>query len=155
MPEYLLVFGASAMINYLTLYVVGRKTKTGITNLHTSKAFLLGDFFLIPLYFVALARFWERSVSILVVMEPLIIFAIAVLAGVITFSFGIKFRLLKSIWIPHGMFHWTIVFSFLLTTYTVFMRIRTSWAEWIILLTLLALHQFGASKLGTKYLPVK
>lgn len=153
--NYPLVFVSSAAINYLTLYFVARKTKIGLQNLHTSKAFLVGDFFLIPLYFVVLARFVEKSLLYLNMISPVIIFAIVASAASVTFGFGIKFKLLNKVWIPHGVFHWFIVFSFLLVTYVVFVAGSGNLVEWAVLLILLFLHQFGVNKLGTKYLPVR
>jgi len=148
-----LVFAVTLIINFFTLYLVASKTKKGRQTLLTSKAFLIGDFFLIPLYFVIL---FDYAINLSPVNLSNNVLSLATFfSGLIILSMGIKFKLLNLLWLPHGIFAWFIVFSFLLTTYTaLFIGIGNS-VLWVALFLLLLLHQFGASRLGSKYLPLK
>lgn len=66
---------------------------------------------------------------------------IGIVSLIITIMFGKQFDLLKIIWVPHGVFHWVIVSSFLLL---VILNFLNDWKNSLFvggMLLLLVAHQ--------------
>lgn len=88
-------------LNLITLLIPAIKLNS-IHKLFNNPAFILGDFFILPLTFLLILNFnykFEFSVFILI------------LSIIYTIASGIKFNLLKIYWVPHGIFH--IAFTYL------------------------------------------
>lgn len=117
--------------------------------LFTSPAFLLGDFFFIPVYFVLIGIFLNRNVDFVFALSLMNYLLIAVVATAAALIFGKKFNLLKNllkpIWIPHGIFIWVIIYSLLSA---VFITALNNWKDVflvILMLILLSFHQLLGS----------
>lgn len=113
----------------------------------TNPAFLIGDFFLIPLYFVLNALFLNNNVSFISAIPTKNLLFTVLLSVIVTMLFGKKFNLLKPIFVPHGIFHWVTVVSFLLAA---LVTITNDWKDSllvVVMLLLLSVHQL----LGISY----
>lgn len=136
---YLLVFITTLIINFFTLYFVARKSKKEKV-LFTNPAFLLGDFFLLPVYFVLISIFLNRNVDFVLAISLMNYLLIAVVTTVVALIFGKKFDLLKNllkpIWIPHGIFIWVIIYSLLSA---VFITAFNNWKDVFLVVFMLIL----------------
>ncbi len=120
MALFTVVFVVALIDNFLSLYYVAQKSRLWSKRLFSNPAFLLGDFFLIPLYFGVLAFFVEANYQIIRSLNPMHLLLISIFAALVTLLFGLEFRMLRPIWIPHGIFHWLVVFSFSLLAFITF-----------------------------------
>ncbi len=116
--KLLIIFFATMIVNFSTLYFVAWKLKKGTKILFKNPGFLIGDFILIPLYFVSIAILYSKDLEFIIKINLLEFCLIGVLAGLAILVSGIKFKLLKLIWLPHGIFGWLVIFSFLLAAIT-------------------------------------
>lgn len=139
--SYVIIFIVALAINFFTLWLVARKSNRGNKILFTNPAFLLGDFFLIPLYFVLNALFLNNNVSFISAIPTKNLLFILLPSLIVTMLFGKKFNLLKPIWVPHGIFYWVTVVSFLLAA---LVTITNDWKDSLLvvaMLILLSVHQ--------------
>lgn len=113
MEAFSFLFVLSLAESFLSLYFVVQYSKKGIRKLFSNPAFVLGDFLLIPVYFALVGVYFQNNFGLLLSAQPWLLFFVALLAALITLFFGLEFRLLKPVWIPHGIFHWLVVLSFL------------------------------------------
>ena len=102
-------------------------------------AFLFGDFVLIPAYLSIILPLFIRNFKFLE-SNFLFVIIMGIIASAITILFGIKFKLISLIWIPHGLIHWLIVFTYLVLTIT-FLTDQSNLIIFIIGTVLLIIHQ--------------
>lgn len=88
--------------NFLSLAWVTKVHRKGLGLLLKNPAFLIGDFFLIPLYFSLTARYLNVGFSAV----------LAIIAIVIVVIFGRVFNLLRWEWVPHGMIACLVVYTY-------------------------------------------
>lgn len=135
------IFVFALLINFSTLYVVAYRSRRSTKALLTNPAFILGDFLLIPAYFAVVSQILISNLSLLISMNAPFVFVIVVLSGLVTLWFGFKFRLIKLVWVPHGIIHWLIVFSFVLSVIASVSE-SSLWPAVLLCAGLLISHQF-------------
>lgn len=98
----MIIFALVLLTNFLSLFLVTKVRKIGLGILLKNPAFLIGDFFLIPLYFLLMAGYLSKEPSVM----------LAILAIIVVVFFGKVFKLLKQEWIPHGIIAWLVVYTY-------------------------------------------
>ncbi len=134
-------------LDFSTLALVAIKTRTIKSVLFKIPAVLLGDFFLIPFTGFLITYFYQNTNTELSILADSIWTTItAFLAIIITVVFGLKFNLIKTIWIPHGIFFWFmayIVITFISKGFYLFLFERNVvlLSIWISVCVCIFLHQ--------------
>lgn len=99
--------------NFFSLWMVVKKLGLLPRILFQNPAFLIGDFLLIPAFFVVIYLLLNFSV-LFAELGMIGLFLIVALSILIAVFLGHYFNLLKPIWLPHGLIGWMVILCFLL-----------------------------------------
>lgn len=98
-----------------SIFLVAIKGKTVKKDLLRNPGFILGDFFVIPIIGGLISYFYQQvSNPLLITTSPYWNLTL-IIAILITFYMGIKFKLMKLWWFPHGLFH--VIFTYILINF--------------------------------------
>lgn len=145
----LIVFCVILFTNIISLLPVALKTNSLKSILFKNPAFLLGDFFILPFIAGIIACFYQNIIN-----PPLLTTykewsaVTLTLSLIITLMAGYKYKLLKPVWILHGMFY--LLFVYMVVTfiskgayYLLFIK-DSIWVLSVLLtvVLLISLHQY-------------
>lgn len=143
------VFLLVLLANFLSLLPVAIKTKRLKMILLKNPAFFVGDFILLPSIASLIAFFYQDNIK----TSPLTSsqewsMLILLLSLAITFMAAIKFKLIKILWLPHGLFYFSFIYiliTFLTNSVYYLINGKGSSVDLIILITVILLgyvHQY-------------